>query len=391
MRVAIVVSSLGRGGAEKQLVYMAGALHKAGVDVRVFYSGTGGFYEKELRGMGIDVVDAYCAGRTLRSLWVVLRALQAFRPHIVMAGQFGEILYAGIAGRLSGALTIAGVRSDGFYEMNRVWYKRWLMQRLPHFLVANSYNAQRNLISMGMNSERVKVLQNVIDLTAFDRQSEQAASIAVPPDRILVAAVGRLHPEHKRFDRLLDAAALLPVSNPPVTILMVGRDQGAKAALEEKAKRLGLPPDRLVFAGESQNVPAVLKRCHMLVLTSDYEGFPNSVLEAMAARLPVITTPAGDSPRLVKDGITGYVVEFENPGAMAGRIVELAKFPELRKRMGEAGRVIVENQYDIRLLPDRLFAVFCDLAELQRRAALRLILTQFLRAASLETSSLPVS
>jgi glycosyltransferase involved in cell wall biosynthesis len=132
-----------------------------------------------------------------------------------------------------------------------------------------------------------------------------------------------------------------------------------------------------MFLGESDNVAAILKRCHMLVMCSDYEGFPNAVLEAMAASLPVVATPAGDSPSLVQDGVSGYVVEFDNASSMAGRIVQLANSPELRRTMGESGRRRAEEHYDIRRLPDRLIAIFRDLAKQQRRMTLLRILDQF--------------
>ena len=383
LRIAMVASSLHRAGAEKQFVYMAGAMHQARVDVRVFYCGTGGAYERTLRAMGVRVCETNHARQPFRILWALVRALREFRPHIVMASQFSEIIHAGIPGRMFGAMTIAGVRSDGFYEMNRARFRRALMRRLPHALLANSYNAQKNLVFLGVSSEKIKVLQNVIDLADFDRQSAQPVRLPSRPGRILVAAVGRLHTE-KCFDRLVDAVALVPGSIPPVTVLIVGRDQGAKASLERKAKALGLPSDRLVFMGESDNVPAILKRCHMLVLSSDYEGFPNAILEAMAARLPVITTPAGDSPRVVQNGRTGFVVGFDDIQGMAGRIAELASSTDLRQALGAAGRRSVENQYDIGSLSDRLFTVLRELADQEERPALISILDRCHPASTLQ-------
>ncbi len=372
----MATQSLVRAGAEKQFVYMARALHEAGVDVRVFYLGAGGYYEKTLRSLGIPVFNLFHSGRPLWIQWAMIRAQRAFRPHIVLAGQFGDIIHAGIAGRVSGALTIAGVRSDGIWEMNRYRRRIWLMRRLPHALVANSYNAVRNLVTLGLNPQHLKVLTNVIDLQDFDHQSDQPISIPVGPGRIIVAAVGRLNHD-KRFDRVLDVLALLRNCTLPVTGLIVGRDQGAKLPLEEKAKALGLQGDRLIFMGESENIPALMKRCHILLHTSDYEGFPNTILEAMAARLPVITTPVGDAPKLVENGRTGYIVDFENAKDMAERTLQLVRSVDQRRQLGEAGRQRLEAEHDFSHLSKRLFGIFHTLADQQRWKNLLCILDRF--------------
>ena len=316
----------------------------------------------------------------------MIRAQLAFRPHIMMAGQFGDVIHAGIAGRVSGALTIAGVRSDGFWEMNTYRRRIWLMRRLPQALVANSYKARENLSSLGINPQCVKILTNVIDLQDFDSRSAQPISIPVEPGRIVVAAIGRLNRD-KRFDRVLDAVALARNSVPPVTCLIVGKDRGAKAPLEERARALGLLRDRLVFMGESDNVPALLKQSHMLLHSSDYEGFPNTILEAMAARLPVITTPAGDAPRLVENGRTGYVVDFDDTNGMGERILQLARSAELRRQLGEAGRQRVEEHHSFPRLSNRLFGIFHTLAVQQQRKVLLPILKQFRGAEELSPAS----
>jgi len=108
----------------------------------------------------------------------------------------------------------------------------------------------------------------------------------------------------------------------------------------------------------------------MLVLTSDYEGFPNVILEAMAARLPVLTTPAGDAALIVQHGQTGFVVQPDDAPSLANSIVKLAQSPPLRVEFGEAGRQRVEQEYDHESLADRLFGIFRRFAGQQQRTAL---------------------
>ena len=109
-----------------------------------------------------------------------------------------------------------------------------------------------------------------------------------------------------------------------------------------------------------------MRQADMLVLSSEHEGFPNVVLEAMAARLPVVATPAGDVKRVVSDGETGYVVPSDDVRAMAERMVRLATSATLRRELGNAGRVRVEQSYSFSALGGRLRSVYCSMASEQR-------------------------
>jgi glycosyltransferase involved in cell wall biosynthesis len=129
---------------------------------------------------------------------------------------------------------------------------------------------------------------------------------------------------------------------------------------------LGLTGDHLTFLGASDNVPAQLDAADYLVFTSDDEGLPNAVLEAMAAGLPVITTAAGDAARVVQHGVSGFVVEHGEPEQIARHMVQLAASPEMAQTMGRAGRAYVARHYAASLLRDRLLTIYQTVA---RRAS----------------------
>ncbi|HWY31076.1 MAG TPA: glycosyltransferase family 4 protein, partial [Candidatus Acidoferrum sp.] len=216
----------------------------------------------------------------------------------------------------------------------------------------------------------VQVLPNVIDLRDFDQQSRRPFSLPLAPGRIVVAAIGRLFHSAKRHDRFLKVLALARRTVPALTGVIAGRDEGAKESLLRQAGALGLLPDGLVLLPETDQVPALLRHVHIMALTSDYEGFPNVILEAMAAELPVISTPAGDASRIVQDGGTGYIVEYDDIQGMAGRMIQLAQAPALRKSLGEAGRKRVEQEYNHESLADRLMEVFQRFARQHQRHSL---------------------
>src|ERR1051326_7806152 len=92
MRIALVASSLRLAGAEKQFVYIARALTEAGAEVQVFYLGPGGYYQAILRRMGIPLSQIFARGRPWRMLFRLIKALRRFRPEVVLASQFGDLI-----------------------------------------------------------------------------------------------------------------------------------------------------------------------------------------------------------------------------------------------------------------------------------------------------------
>ncbi len=385
-RVAVVASSLRLAGAEKQTVYISRALLEAGLDARFFHLGEGGYYSAALRQMGIPFLQIYKPNRPLFILTRLIGALGPFRPHIVFAPQFGDLLQAGTAGRSWNALVVGGLRSDGFYELQAHGARSRWMLALAHGLVANSHCARQNLIGEGTNPEKIRVLPNVLDLSEFDARSTATLPFSLPANRFIAAAVGSLMPP-KRFDRFLEALALARRKAPALLGVIAGADRGSRPALEQRARELGLVPNHLQFLGECNNVPALLARVGCLVLCSEYEGFPNVILEAMGAGLPVITTPAGDAARIVKPDRTGFVVDGTDLQTLAERLVQLALSPETATRLGTKGRELVLQEYSYDALPFHLVSIFHEFAAQSRRGHLVRSLQPWLDVEDLNAAS----
>jgi len=375
MRVAMVATSLRLAGAEKQFVYVARALFAAGIQIKVFYLGAGDHYQRVLQDARIPLCQIFDEGRPLLMLFRLIKETLKFKPHIVMASQFGDLLFAGPAGRLSGALVLGGVRSDGFYELRSSGRRSRLLLALAHGLIANSYRAKENLMLTGIAEDKIAVLPNVIDLAEFDCRAAAPFRPGVPAGRIPVVSVGSLL-NCKRFDRFLEALACARSHQPGLFGLIAGKDLGAKPALERKAQQLGLLPAHISFLDECDEVPALLRCSRLLVLCSDYEGFPNVILEAMAAGLPVLTTPAGDASRIVQEGVTGYVFQPEDIRGWAACICRLAENPQLVARLGEAGRKRVSREYNVTSLANRLSSVLCNFASKQGKKSVLRALAQ---------------
>ncbi len=362
LRVALLAGGLGKGGAEKQLVYMARALKERGADVSVFSLATGEFYQSHLERLGVPVIWVGRRQSPALRLVELARRLRSFRPHVIHSAHFYVNLYAALLAPLCGGVVIGSLRNDVHHELeaNGRW-GRWLLRR-PPALLANSYTARRNAEVLGIDPNRIRVLPNVIDLAGVARS---ASSLPTDSNGLVVLGLARLV-RAKRLDRFLAAVALARKAGAPVRALVVG-DGPERERLHGEARALGLLPDGVAFTGHSDDVAAQLAEGHVLLLTSDHEGFPNVLLEAMAAGLPVITTPAGDAALVVEDGATGYVVPFEAIDAMAQRLVELASSPDLRARLGVAGWERVRRNYNYADLANRLLETYESFALQQGR------------------------
>jgi glycosyltransferase involved in cell wall biosynthesis len=350
LRVALIAGTLGQGGAEKQLVYMARALRSSGAEVAVFSLTSGEHHERALAELGIEPRSV--TGSRAAKLAALARGVARFRPHVVQAGHTYTGLYAALAGSCAGALTLGALRSSLAHSVrgNGLW-TRWHLTA-PHAVIVNSSSASEDLARAGWKRP-VYLVPNAIDGEA------RGPGPRGPRERIDVAFVARLVPE-KRLDLFLETIALARAADPRVHGVVIG-DGPARSAGEARARDLGIA-GHVSFLGRRDDVPALLDAADMLLLCSDEEGFPNVLLEAMAAGLPVVTRPAGDAAAVVKQEETGFVV---SGGAeeMADRVVLLARSPDLRARMGDAGRTRASNEYGFGKLCTRLLGVYRDLAE----------------------------
>jgi glycosyltransferase involved in cell wall biosynthesis len=231
---------------------------------------------------------------------------------------------------------------------------------VPSALLANSLAAKRNTESLGRRPETVYVIPNVIDVPALDRSAAESDSPVWACDRIVVASVAR-HARVKRLERFLAAVARARAAVPAVFGVLIGTGPEHES-LRRMAHQLGLEPCGVAFLGMRDDVPHLLRAADLLLMTSDEEGHPNAILEAMAARLPVITTPAGDAGLIVQDDVTGYVVPFDDVEQIAERVVRLARSPELRRSFGRAGRLRVEQCYSSEQLAATLLGTYRSIA-----------------------------
>jgi len=202
--------------------------------------------------------------------------------------------------------------------------------------ISHFCRSQAMLFSDPAHWDRLKIVHCGIDPTKYGQNPDRSYG-----QRLLF--VGRLDAV-KGVPLLLDSVAALIGKYPKLELTVVG-DGPARAALEEKARNLGTAVRFLGYQSQ-QEVAQILTETDMLILPSFAEGVPVVLMEAMAARLPVVTTQVGGVSELVENGVSGTVCPPGDLETLTASIAELLSDPALCAKMGEAGQAKVRDAFD---------------------------------------------
>lgn len=277
--------------------------------------------------------------KDFRALWPIFRAMRAFKPDLVHA----HSTKAGYAARLACAVLrkpiIFTAHGWAFTEGRSLWKRRLLagVERLAAQVTAKiicvsehdrELAVQWNVAKPG----KLAVVHNGIDPRPFLEGGGAPLREELGLEgSVVLTFVGRLAPPKDPLT-LLEAVKTLPKG-----VLLVVGDGELKPPVEEYVREHGLE-EKVRLLGERSDVLRILASSDVFVLSSRWEGLPYTIIEAMMARLPVVSTRVGGVPELVEDGVTGFLVPAEDPPALAEALQTLLDDPELRRRMGEAGR-----------------------------------------------------
>jgi glycosyltransferase involved in cell wall biosynthesis len=341
------------GGTEKQLVELINKLDKEKFKPLLYcLQSYDNPHKYDSVNVGKNVLNVYTL-KSIKNSVTILKFANELRNNsvdIVHAFFFDSILFGVISAKLAGIKTIISSRRDlGF------WYSKSLLRWLKfinlftdRFLV-NSISVKQELVKMeGVNPELIDVIHNGIDLkrientTAIDIKKEFGLKCNDNSFNI-VGIVGNLNRKVKKVDLFIRAATEVLEKFENVIFLIIGAGR-YQNELETLSSNLGIG-DHVVFAGYKSDAISYMKNFTIGVNTSDSEGFSNTILEYMAAGIPVVATNVSGNAELVQDGITGILVPQGNHGEIAHAICELLSDENKRHRMGIESKKNVEEKY----------------------------------------------
>jgi glycosyltransferase involved in cell wall biosynthesis len=350
-RLLYLVGQLSPGGLERQLCYLLKVLDRDRYcpAVALWSSSKSDIYVPTIRSLDVPIYEFSNMRSGFAKLRALRRLVRQYQPEVVHSYTFYTNFPAHWAVRGTPCLAVGSIRCDFAFEMKTTGACLGrLSARWPRNQICNSSLAAEMVrrYQSPFVPRRLFVVRNGLDLQQF-RGTRPATG------KIHIVGVGSLEPR-KRWDRLLTAARELKSRGYDFSLQIVG-DGSLYEVLKQQAQVLGLA-DRVEFVRYNDNIPGVLANATFLVHTSDSEGYPNVVMEAMASSRPVVATDAGDVPSIVEDGGTGFVVGRESASELLDRMIILMTSPELCRRMGEAGRRQAERQFGL----DRLVSETLD-------------------------------
>lgn len=345
IRIGYVIGQLVRGGAERQLYELIRGLDQKRFRCFVYcLSEETSPYGDMIREAGAELRilrrhGHFDVGRMLQLAYL----LRKDRIDLLHSFLFHANGYAGAARLLAGVpYLVTSARSCKGVGAIRDWVNR-LAFRASDAIVCNGRAVQSFVVQhYRAPADKCAVIYNGVDIHHFAPCSTDSQS-RKPTER-LVVTVGRLVPA-KDLDLFLEAAALLAHKKSDVRFLIVG-DGPSREELERHVSRNGLN-GRVSFLGERADVPELLHGADVFWLTSGWEGLPNVLLEAMACAKPIVTRDVGACREIVFHGANGYLVPSRNAEKFAHYTLDLLSDPALARKMGQAGRRLVEERFSV--------------------------------------------
>ncbi len=355
IRVLHLIGQLGHGGSERQLSLLLETLDREHIRSRllVFNPSPHGDNRAAIEAAGCEVEMLPPAVRSRAGRLLYLRRLcRTWKPSLLHSWTPHDNVYAGLIGRSHGIPSFGSLRGSlrrADVALGRL--ERSAALRLPQRIVVNSRFLAAEVEESGVSPERIHVLPNGV--RPLHETSEGGRGLSGVPDSArIIGTIGNLR-RVKNHELFLRGIAPLVRESHDVWGVIVGQALPTEPGVEDSLRRLcgdlGIET-RIVFTGFRDDARQLVQRFAALCLTSHSEGFPNVLLEAMAARVPVVATAVGGVPELVEDGVSGLLVESDDPQGFAAAVRRVLEDSELGAKMVEAAHRRVVRDHD----PDRV-------------------------------------
>lgn len=294
----------------------------------------------------------------LATIAALLRMCREFKPDVLVAHGFSEHLWGRYAGLLARVPHLVHVEHNTRerYSRWRLAQTRWLARRTDR-IVGCSEGVRRVLLDMGMPPERTIAIPNGIRVEPFADADAQPFAQRIP-GIVMVARFSK----QKDHATLLRAVALLRDRGLTPPLLLAGGGKARhRAPLEALARQLGIA-EQVQFLGVHRDVPGLLMRHQLCVLSTHYEGMPLALIEGMAAGCAVVGSAVPGVREVIRDGVDGRLVPEGNPEALAETLQALLENPDASAQLGAAARATALRDYSRTRMNQAYEALFLALA-----------------------------
>jgi glycosyltransferase involved in cell wall biosynthesis len=350
INLVYVITKLELGGAQKQLLSLIRHLDKEKLKLFLFTAKNGLLMPEALSIDGLTIKRSLWLERSINPLKDFLTLIEIYK--FIKKNNI-DIVHthsskAGILGRWGAKLakvkivlhTVHGWSFNDYQSILTrrffIWLERITALFTDKLIVVSNYDKQRGLVNHIGDQDKYSIIRYGIDYTEFDIQDQNIRKeLGIDTHDLVVGMISCFKPQksHRDFIKL---ASLVNRSLPEVKFLLVG-DGVLRSKIERFIHKFNLQGS-VILTGWRKDISRILSGLDVFVLTSLWEGLPVSVLEAMAASLPVVVTSTGGVGEIVKEDKNGFCVPICDIQQMSEKLVSLLKDENLRKQMGQNAR-----------------------------------------------------
>jgi glycosyltransferase involved in cell wall biosynthesis len=354
LRVCLIIPTLDRGGAEKQIALLAKGLNQEGIEPIVVVLTHTGPWESELLDAGIQI---HHINKRLKldpfAWWRLRQLLSRIKPDIVHSWLFAANAYGRSAALSAGIPIILGSERsvDPWKNGMQFWIDKLLANR-THGITANSQGTIDFYAQHGIAKEHFNLIPNGIEPlspTKIDR-AEFLSRLGLTTDKKVILSVGRLWPQ-KGYKDLIWAAELLRIMREDIAYVIIGEGPERQRLEEYRDNIKGATNVHLV--GQRTDISDLLPHCELLWNGSLYEGQSNVILEAMQAGVAVVASDIPGNRELIQSGETGVLYPLGEIDQLTRTTNLLLNDSEYRKRLGTNAQMHIQKQHSVHTMVAR--------------------------------------
>jgi glycosyltransferase involved in cell wall biosynthesis len=363
--IAFITTSLNVGGAEKQWLNLINKMNKTSFKIVLICLYDLGEVGNQIRDTGIITYSNIFKNRySILSVFKLVNILKKENISIIFMMHLPLlIIYGSIAAKIAGIKNvISAVHSTGYIDRK---YRSFITDKIflvnINTVVALSEQHKNYLMTVVKYPEdKLQVISNGVDISVFSQCIDTVpikARLGIKCNEKVVGIIGRLH-SIKRHDVFIDAAYLAQKYYKDIVYLIIG-DGAEITNINKKILRLGMT-ERIKVLGQRNDMAELIKILDISVLSSDSEALPMSIIESMAASVPIVATNVGSVRDLVIDGVNGYIISPNSSKELASAMLKIIDDKKLAKNMGEMGAKIARERFSDWIMVDKYEELFLN-------------------------------
>ena len=348
-------SSMGWGGQEIRIVQESLGMIKRGFKILIAAPEQSVIFKKA-KGAGIDTFPAYFQKKNPLSIIKILSLINRVKPKIINTHSSSDSWVSTIAAKLSKIKpTIIRTRHLST-PISKSVLSRLIYEVLPDAVITTGEEIRQRMINdNGFDASKIFSIPTGVDLERFN-PARVTSALQINGFSVGMIGVLRSWKGHRFF---LEAIPEISQQIPNATFFIVGGgSQRAYENIKNIIFQLSLE-NKVFMLGHRENIPEILTSLDIIVQPSyASEGVPQSILQAMAMGKPVVASDVGAIKEVVFDGKTGFLVKPKNPKLIAESVVALYKNPEMLKEFGKEGRRLIEENYSMEKMLDKIKSLY---------------------------------